>query len=982
MPWPTDTRYLRTGELVVDLRNRLVTIDGADVELQQRVFDLLMVLLAEPHTLHSRAQLFESLWPNVVVEEANLSHCIWVLRKALGDDRKSWIRTVSKGGYICEPPGPVEALTTLHAPGAAATTDAATPSLPAQPAELIPDTAPDATTFALTAAPSRADAVGSLAPSTSYAAAPASSERRRRWAGWAIGASIAAAFAAIVLIGWRLKGERALPAVAATSQAQIIAVIEVEDPAAANRWPVKLLRQWLTWKLTSLPELTVLNEAELAADASATSPTSVFISASSVSNDARLIVLRARFQGAPGGPVIEVRGTHAEVPAMVDTLSRRVMTRLVPTDAENWPALALDAATARRYADAIDAYERRDWMATAAISSAVAARAPRFGLVRWQLAKAQSFLSQAPAAIENMQAAYALLQPAPARARELLDAQRLAIDPEPQQQLKATRAYGRLAARYPHNAAIALTHASLQLTSGEEAQAMKTLASPNWEREPIGTRIERLLALSSAYRSAGDPARAMSSAQAAQRLSRDAGLGWELQQAAALLTIATINDATYEKPAPAQFEEAAALFEAGGDHTAALYARFRAEAARPPAAGSGERFDALLAKARAGGYRKLELEILMRIAKQHRDGGDIDQYRAYLVQALAVAEVSAPAIWRNHLQMVVTNQDLMLARYDRADARVERLRGAGLQGHAALLLARLEADLAMVRGRYAQALAVLDSSERRLIGQRPDESGITEAQITLACTRMWVRLPMGDLQGTRTDMQRCKTSKHSNWANITLLMQARTARLAGDRDAAHTQLAAARAALAKSEDDSDRWALTLTATELLTRLGDIDESDRVYRQLLPKLQRSGYAALIAGAETGLAENAAARGDWVSSRAHIAAARGMLPTNEWLLSHRLDMLKVADSWSHGDRERTVALATPLHARAHALGDAVAQMELHSLLPLDVLAEVGGAVERERLIARTGMRGAKMEWLKSVALEPVGRSRVPASVAPEG
>ncbi len=98
LPWPSDARYLRSGPLLVDLCYRCLECDGRRHELQQRIFDLLLLFLASPNTLHTRAVLFQRLWPGVIVEDANLSQSIWLLRKALGAHGKYWIRTVAKRG--------------------------------------------------------------------------------------------------------------------------------------------------------------------------------------------------------------------------------------------------------------------------------------------------------------------------------------------------------------------------------------------------------------------------------------------------------------------------------------------------------------------------------------------------------------------------------------------------------------------------------------------------------------------------------------------------------------------------------------------------------------------------------------------------------------------------------------------------------------------------------------------------------------------
>ena len=107
---PPGASQWRVGDLRIDLRYRRVIRPDQDIELPQRMFDLLLVFLSEPETLHTRSALFDRVWPGVIVEDANLSQSVWMLRKALGEERKHWIRTVTKSGYVFEPPTRVEAV--------------------------------------------------------------------------------------------------------------------------------------------------------------------------------------------------------------------------------------------------------------------------------------------------------------------------------------------------------------------------------------------------------------------------------------------------------------------------------------------------------------------------------------------------------------------------------------------------------------------------------------------------------------------------------------------------------------------------------------------------------------------------------------------------------------------------------------------------------------------------------------------------------
>ena len=93
--WPVRTHALRIGEVEIDLRYRRVRRPEGEVELPHRIFELLLLLAAEPHVVHSRSDLLRRVWPGLVVEDANLSQSVWALRKALGEAQKDWIRTVS-----------------------------------------------------------------------------------------------------------------------------------------------------------------------------------------------------------------------------------------------------------------------------------------------------------------------------------------------------------------------------------------------------------------------------------------------------------------------------------------------------------------------------------------------------------------------------------------------------------------------------------------------------------------------------------------------------------------------------------------------------------------------------------------------------------------------------------------------------------------------------------------------------------------------
>ena len=68
------------------------------VTLTPKVFDMLVMLVRHSGHLLEKDDLIRSLWPDSFVEEGNLSNNIFVLRKALGNDRE-YIETVPRRGY-------------------------------------------------------------------------------------------------------------------------------------------------------------------------------------------------------------------------------------------------------------------------------------------------------------------------------------------------------------------------------------------------------------------------------------------------------------------------------------------------------------------------------------------------------------------------------------------------------------------------------------------------------------------------------------------------------------------------------------------------------------------------------------------------------------------------------------------------------------------------------------------------------------------
>src|SRR5215510_5675491 len=74
--------------------------DGIAVTLTPKSFEALVILVERQGRLIEKEELMKTLWPDTFVEEANLAHHVWRLRKVLEDkDGEQYIETVPKRGY-------------------------------------------------------------------------------------------------------------------------------------------------------------------------------------------------------------------------------------------------------------------------------------------------------------------------------------------------------------------------------------------------------------------------------------------------------------------------------------------------------------------------------------------------------------------------------------------------------------------------------------------------------------------------------------------------------------------------------------------------------------------------------------------------------------------------------------------------------------------------------------------------------------------
>lgn len=96
-----DSDRYQFDDFTVDPADRSLSRSGAAIELGNRYFDALALLLRERGRLVSKDRFMAEVWRGVPVTDEALTQCVRVLRRLLGDDAAvpRFIETVPKHGY-------------------------------------------------------------------------------------------------------------------------------------------------------------------------------------------------------------------------------------------------------------------------------------------------------------------------------------------------------------------------------------------------------------------------------------------------------------------------------------------------------------------------------------------------------------------------------------------------------------------------------------------------------------------------------------------------------------------------------------------------------------------------------------------------------------------------------------------------------------------------------------------------------------------
>ncbi len=94
-------RIYNFGPFSIDVTAKVLLRDGEPVRLSRKAVETLLVLVESSGRVLTKEELIAAVWPDRVVDEANLTQNIAVVRKALGAERGSpgYIETFAGRGY-------------------------------------------------------------------------------------------------------------------------------------------------------------------------------------------------------------------------------------------------------------------------------------------------------------------------------------------------------------------------------------------------------------------------------------------------------------------------------------------------------------------------------------------------------------------------------------------------------------------------------------------------------------------------------------------------------------------------------------------------------------------------------------------------------------------------------------------------------------------------------------------------------------------
>ena len=97
-------RSIKFGSFTLDLGRLCLLGPSGQVPIRRKSFDVLRYLLQHSGRVVTREELSKAVWPDVVVSDEVLTHCIGEVRRAIGDQTQRILKTVPRRGYLMDVP--------------------------------------------------------------------------------------------------------------------------------------------------------------------------------------------------------------------------------------------------------------------------------------------------------------------------------------------------------------------------------------------------------------------------------------------------------------------------------------------------------------------------------------------------------------------------------------------------------------------------------------------------------------------------------------------------------------------------------------------------------------------------------------------------------------------------------------------------------------------------------------------------------------
>jgi TolB-like protein/DNA-binding winged helix-turn-helix (wHTH) protein/Flp pilus assembly protein TadD len=110
----------RFDAFMLDVGRGTLLGPGGELRLRPKSFDLLLYMVRHPGRLLGREELLNAVWGHAAVTDDSITQCLVEIRRALGDESRSLVRTIPRRGYLLD--APVESLPRRDSPPVASET--------------------------------------------------------------------------------------------------------------------------------------------------------------------------------------------------------------------------------------------------------------------------------------------------------------------------------------------------------------------------------------------------------------------------------------------------------------------------------------------------------------------------------------------------------------------------------------------------------------------------------------------------------------------------------------------------------------------------------------------------------------------------------------------------------------------------------------------------------------------------------------------